>query len=175
MNYVAEGFGVLALIINFIGYRQNDANHYRIVSAIALACLSVHFFMLDAMAAGIVLAIGVVRNFVSLRWQGPVVLAFFVGANIGFMLWEWLWLNNHWSLFVAYASSLIFTVGSIKLNDATLIRRWFILAELLGLLYAVLVGSWSGGLFNIVNLSSILTKLWSDRKVEPPPPPQSLD
>lgn len=162
MNWLAEGFGVLALVINFIGYRQNNANSYRIVSALALACLSVHFFMLGAMAAGIVLAIGVVRNFVALRWQGPVVLWVFVLANLAFMLWEWFWLQHEWPLFVAYASSLIFTVGSIRLNNATLIRKWFILAELLGLIYAVLVGSVSGLLFNIVNLSSISAKLWQD-------------
>lgn len=87
MNWLAEGFGVLALVINFIGYRQNNANNYRIVSALALACLSIHFFMLGAMAAGIVLAIGVVRNFVALRWQGPIVLWLFVLANLVFMVW----------------------------------------------------------------------------------------
>ena len=164
MNWLAEGFGLLAIVINFISYRQNNANHYRIISGIALASLATHFFMLGATAAGIVLSIGVIRNIIALRWQGRRVLWFFVLANLVFMLWEWFWLENDWSLFIAYASSLIFTVGSIRLNDANLIRRWFILAEALGLIYAVLVGSISGVLFNISNLSSITTKLWQDRR-----------
>lgn len=164
MNWLAEGFGLLAIVINFISYRQNNANHYRIISGIALAALAIHFFMLGATAAGIVLSIGVIRNVIALRWQGRRVLWFFVLANLVFMLWEWFWLENDWSLFIAYASSLIFTVGSIRLNDANLIRRWFILAEALGLVYAVLVGSISGVLFNISNLSSITTKLWQDRR-----------
>ena len=69
----------------------------------------------------------------------------------------------YWALALAYSSSLIFTIGSIKLNEPDLIRRWFLLAELLGLMYSVLVGSVSGTVFNIVNLTSILLKLLQDK------------
>jgi len=165
MNYFAEVFGLLAIVLNFIGYRQNDANRYRIIAAFALAALAVHFYLLGALAAAISLVIGVVRNFVALRWQNNWVLWAFIALNVGFMGWEWFYLNSPWSLFFAYASSLIFTVGSIRLNDAAQIRRWFILAELLGLTYAFLVGSISGAIFNLVNLTSITTKLWQDRRI----------
>ncbi|RUO55638.1 YgjV family protein [Pseudidiomarina homiensis] len=181
LSYTAELFGVIALITNFIAYRQPTADRYRVVSAIALGSLSIHFFMLDAIAGGIVTGIAVLRNFIALRWQGPIVLWSFVALHIFFLIVEWQFpitalhfadgfqiefseQPSHWSIWIAYASSIIFTVGSIKLNDPDLIRRWFILAELLGLAYAIIVGSVSGTVFNIVNLSSIILKLLQDRR-----------
>ncbi|CAI8158712.1 YgjV family protein [Pseudidiomarina mangrovi] len=168
MNLLAESFGVLALVLNFIAYRQPSANGYRLISAIALGCLSVHFFMIEAMAGSIVTGIAFVRNLVALRWQGPWVLWSFVAINIGFLLYEIIAPQGgqavYWALALAYSSSIIFTVGSIKLNDPALIRRWFLLAESLGLMYSVLVGSVSGTVFNIVNITSILLKLLQDRR-----------
>ncbi len=168
MNLLAESFGVLALVLNFIAYRQPSANGYRLISAIALGCLSVHFFMIEAMAGSIVTGIAFVRNLVALRWQGPWVLWSFVAINIGFLVYEIIAPQGgqavYWALALAYSSSIIFTVGSIKLNDPALIRRWFLLAESLGLMYSVLVGSVSGTVFNIVNITSILLKLLQDRR-----------
>tara|TARA_Y100001963_G_C6642004_1_gene381455 strand:- start:97 stop:654 length:558 start_codon:yes stop_codon:yes gene_type:complete len=181
LSYTAEIFGVIALITNFIAYRQPTADRYRIVSAVALGALSIHFFMLDAIAGGIVTGIAVLRNFIALRWQGAIVLWSFVAIHVVFLFIEWQFpitalhfsdgfhiefsdQPSHWSIWIAYASSIIFTVGSIKLNDPSLIRRWFILAELLGLAYAIIVGSVSGTVFNIVNLSSIILKLLQDRR-----------
>ncbi|CAB0150042.1 hypothetical protein PSI9734_00613 [Pseudidiomarina piscicola] len=181
---VAEIFGVIALVTNFIAYRQPTANRYRIVSAVALGSLSVHFFMLDAIAGGFVTGLAVLRNFIALRWQGPWVLWGFVALNIALLMIEWLFpiqsiqfslsgfgitfsdQPSHWSIWIAYASSLIFTVGAIKLNDPDRIRRWFLLAEFLGLVYAIIVGSISGTVFNIVNLSSIILKLLQDKRAQ---------
>ena len=159
MIVVAEAFGALALIINFIGYRQNDINRYRLISAIALACVSAHFFLLGAMAAGIGCILASIRNIVALRYRNNGVLIFFVIANIAFLLYEWFGLGNGWIILLAYSSSLIFTVGTIVLQQARAIRRWFILAELLGLAYALMVGSIFGSIFNVSNLVSIFIKL----------------
>lgn len=165
MDYAVHIFGALALVVNFIGYRQETVNRYRFVSAFALAFLSIHFFLLGAMAAGIGLAIGAVRNIVAMRSQSVAVLLVFVLLNILFCFWEWFVLNNSATLFVAYTASLIFTVGSIVLKSATSIRRWFIVAESLMLVYAVLMGSVFGILFNLSNLTSIFLKLRSDKKL----------
>ena len=167
MNLLAESFGVIALVVNFIAYRQPSANSYRLISAIALGCLSIHFFMIEAMAGSIVTGIAFFRNLIAIRWQGPWVLWSFVAKNIAFLIYELLVPQVgsavYWALALAYSSSLIFTIGSIKLNEPDLIRRWFLLAELLGLMYSVLVGSVSGTVFNIVNLTSILLKLLQDK------------
>lgn len=168
MNVLAESFGVAALVLNFIAYRQPSANRYRLISAIALGSLSVHFFMIDAMAGSIVTGIAFFRNLIAMRWQGPWVLWSFVAANLVFLLYEIMVPQGgepvYWALALAYSSSIIFTVGSIKLNDPDLIRRWFLVAEVLGLMYSVLVGSVSGTVFNIVNLTSILLKLLQDKR-----------
>ncbi|RUO22460.1 hypothetical protein CWE08_04595 [Aliidiomarina iranensis] len=165
MDYAVHIFGALALIINFIGYRQETINRYRLVSAFALACLSVHFFMLGASAAGIGLAIGAVRNIVAMRYQSVAILLVFVLLNIVFCLWEWFVLENSAVLFVAYTASLVFTVGSVILKSAQSIRRWFILAESLMLIYSILVLSPFGILFNVSNLISIFLKLRSEKRL----------
>ena len=80
------------------------------------------------------------------------------------MLYEWFILHHDWNIFIAYASSLIFTIGSIVLKETDKIRRYFLLAETLGLMYALSVGSIFGTVFNISNLFSIVTKMISDKK-----------
>lgn len=159
-DWIAEAFGAVALVFNFIGYRQNEVNRYRALSAVALLSVSIHFFMLDAMAAGVGCMIASVRNIIALRYRSSFILYFFVALNVAFLLLEWFILKHGPLIFIAYASSLIFTVGSIVLQDAGKIRRWFVLAELLGLTYAIAVGSIFGTLFNISNLTSIFVKMY---------------
>ncbi|RUO34899.1 YgjV family protein [Aliidiomarina soli] len=164
MDYALHLFGALALIVNFIGYRQNTVNRYRLVSALALLFLSWHFFLLGAMAAGITLLLGAVRNIVAMKYRQRWILYLFVLLNVVFCLWEWFIVGNSALLFIAYASSLVFTVGSIVLESAQSIRRWFILAEGLGLIYGVAVGSVFGVLFNISNFTSIFSKMYQERR-----------
>lgn len=161
---IAEVFGAIAVIVNFIGYRQQTVNRYRLISAFALAAVSVHFFLLGALAAAIGTALACIRNLIAIYYRGHAVLALFVVLNIAFFAYEWGVLDSPWIIIIAYSSSMIFTVGSIVLNDATQVRKWFILAEALGLVYAIMVGSIFGTVFNITNLSSILYVLYRDRK-----------
>lgn len=164
MEYWVHLFGAAALITNFIGYRQDTMNRYRFVVAFALAFLSIHFFLLGALAAGIGLAIGAIRNIVAMRYQNIPVLLVFIALNVIFCLFEWFVLQNAPILFIAYTASLIFTVGSVILTSAESIRRWFIVAETLMLWYAFLLFTPFGMLFNISNLVSIFLKLHSDKK-----------
>lgn len=157
--------GAAALITNFFAYRAGSINSYRLISALAFVLLSTHFFLQGALAGAIGVAIGAVRNVVALRYNNPAVVVLFVTVAVGFCLWEWLVLRSPLILFIAYGSTLIFTIGSIVLNSATSVRRWFISAELLGLVYACLVGSGLGALFNISNLTSIGIKLLTERRL----------
>ncbi len=163
---VAEVFGAIAVVFNFIGYRQSDINRYRFISSIALLSVSIHFFLLGAMAAGIGCMLASIRNIVAMKYRGLPVLFTFVAANLGFFFYELFWLNHSWTIVIAYASSLIFTVGSITLTSAKMIRQWFILAEVLGLIYAIMVGSIFGTVFNITNLCSIFYTLYRDYSLE---------
>lgn len=162
---LAEAFGAIAVVLNFIGYRQHDVNRYRFISGLALAAVSTHFFLLgNAEAAGIGCALASVRNFVAMKYRGKTILAIFVFANIGFFFYEWFYLGSAWIILIAYASSLIFTVGSIMLTSAARMRQWFVFAELLGLTFAIMVGSIFGTIFNITNLVSIMMTLYKDSK-----------
>jgi hypothetical protein len=160
---VAEAFGALAVVLNFIGYRQQDINRYRFISALALASVSAHFFLLgNAEAAGIGCALACVRNLIAIKYRGYIVLSFFIVANLAFFFYEWFLLESAWIILFAYSSSLLFTVGSVVLSSALRIRQWFILAESLGLIFAILVGSVFGTIFNMTNLCSIFYTLYRD-------------
>lgn len=166
MIIIAEAFGALAVILNFIGYRQNHVDRYLLISAFALAALSAHFFMLDAMAAGVGTFLASLRNLIAIKNRSKTVLFVFIGVNIAFLIYEWFVLAHAWIILFAYASSLIFTVGSIVIRDTHRIRQVFLVAETLGLIYAFSVGSIFGTVFNVSNLLSILSKLRTQKTVK---------
>jgi len=161
---IAEAFGAAAVVLNFIGYRQQDINRYRFISALALLAVSTHFFLIDAIAAGISCALACARNIIAMRHRGIQILVFFIAANLGFFIYEWFFLGSSWIILFAYSSSILFTVGSIILTSAVRIRQWFIAAESLGLVYTVLVGSIFGTVFNVTNLCSIFYTLYTDKR-----------
>ena len=163
-NWIAESFGAIALVVNFVGYRQNKINHYRFVTAIALISISMHFYLLDAYAAAFGCGLASIRNIVAIYYRKLPALVFFVGLSLSFLVYEWLYLLSPWFIIIAYASSLIFTVGSIVFTNANQLRRWFVLAECLGLIYALLVGSIFGTIFNMSNICSILLMLNRHRR-----------
>ena len=163
VNFYAESFGALAVILNIIGYRQNDINRYRLVSGFAVLSLGFHFWLIGAMAASIACFLSFVRNLVALRYQNWGVVALFVALNLGFFAYEWFYLGHGWIIVIAYGASIIFTVGTIALKTAESIRKWFIIAESLGLVYAVAVGSIFGSVFSVCNLLSIFIKQYQQR------------
>ena len=159
ITVIAEAFGAVAVVLNFVGYRQVNVDRYLFISAFALLALSAHFFLLDAMAAGIGTLLAGTRNFIAMKYRNKAILLAFVAGNMGFLAYEWFVLAHSWIIFVAYASSLIFTVGSLVIHDTDKIRKVFLVAESLGLIYAISVGSIFGTVFNISNLVSIVSKL----------------
>jgi hypothetical protein len=119
--------------------------------------------MLGALAAGIGTALASVRNLIAIHYRGNAILALFVVLNIAFFTYEWGYLDSPWFIIIAYSSSMIFTVGSIIFTQAMQVRRWFIIAEILGLAYSIMVGSIFGTIFNISNICSIVYILIRDR------------
>lgn len=163
--WIAEAFGLGAIMFNIVGYRSNNMRRYLFLSGGAMLCLSTHFFLLGAMAAGIGCGLAAIRNAVTLAVRGTWVLVLFISLNIGFFIYEWVILEHGYLIILAYTSSFIFTAGSILFTDVALMRRWFIFAESIGLVYALAVGSIFGSVFNAVNLTSIVVKMWQQRKI----------
>jgi hypothetical protein len=164
INVTAEGFGAAALLFNIIAYRQDDMRRYLIFSGCSMACLSLHFYLLAAFAAAIGCGLAALRNAVALKSRASWVVVVFVSLNMSAMLIEYFVLHHGPLLFLAYASGFIFTVGSIVITQVEVMRRWFLLAEGLGCLYALIVGSIFGTIFNLVNISNILLKMRKTQK-----------
>lgn len=165
LSFYAELLGAVALALNVWAYRQDEVNGYRLISAFSLILISTHFLLLDALAAAIGCFLAFVRNLVALRFANRKTALLFVIFNFLAFAYEWFYLQHSAVILIAYASSLIFTVGSVLITDVNRIRRWFILAESLGLVYALIVGSIFGSLLNLFNLASILTKLHRERQL----------
>ena len=166
--WIAEAFGFGAIIFNLVGYRSNNMRRYLYLSGGAMLCLSTHYFLLGAMAAGIGCGLAALRTAVTLAVRGPWVLVLFISLNIGFFIYEWVILEHGYIILLAYTSAFIFTAGSIMFTDIAVMRRWFIFAESIGLVYALAVGSIFGSVFNTVNLCSIAFKMWQQRKIQHP-------
>ena len=159
ISWVAEGIGAAALLFNVVAYRQDDMRRYLIFSGCSMACLSLHFYLLLAYAAAIGCGLAAIRNAVVLKTRARWVVAVFVGLNVSAMLIEYFVLQHGPWLFLAYLSGFIFTVGSIVITQVMVMRRWFLCAECLGCVYAVIVGSIFGTVFNLVNMSNIVLKM----------------
>lgn len=162
-DIIAELIGAGALAFNIVAYRQNDMARYLIFSGCSMACLSVHFYLLEAFAAAIGCALAALRNAVALKSRASWVVVLFVSLNMSAMLIEYFVLKHGALLFLAYTSGFIFTVGSIVITQVEVMRRWFLVAEALGCLYAIIVGSIFGTIFNLVNITNIVSKM---RKVQ---------
>ena len=159
LNITAELIGACALGFNIVAYRQNEMARYLIFSCFSMACLSLHFYLLEAFAAAIGCGLAALRNAVALKSRASWVVVVFVTLNISAMLIEYFVLKHGALLFLAYCSGFIFTVGSIVITQVEVMRRWFLVAEALGCLYAVIVGSVFGTIFNVVNMTNIIIKM----------------
>jgi len=156
---ITELFAVCALLVNIIAYRQSAIKHYRIYSGLAMLLLCVHFFRLEAYAASVGTALAVVRNIVSLKYNDWLTTGFFVVLNFIGMGVEWFVLGHGAEIFIAYTASIIFTVGTLRLQNILDIRRWFSLSEALNLWYSLIVGSIFGSIYSLFNLM-VLAIFW---------------
>ncbi len=165
MNYFAESFAVLAMLINFWAYRQTLVNRYRLISGIAMVCLGTHFLLLDAMAAAVGCYLAFARNLISMRTQNRNIVILFVILNVLFLLYELFVLDHGLFILLAYTASIIFTVGTFVLSSAQMMRKVFLVAVLLNLIYAIYVGSVMGTLGIVIGITGITTKMWQERKL----------
>lgn len=164
MNYVAESFALLAMLVNFVGYRQKDMNRYRLISGVAMVCLGTHFLLLDALAAAIGCYLAFFRNLVSMVSQRGFIVLLFVACNLVFLLIELFILRHGLLILLAYSASIIFTLGTFVLSSTQQMRRYFLVAETFNIIYAVSVGSVMGTVGILLNIISITTKMWQERK-----------
>jgi len=159
---ITESFAAVALIANIIAYRKTEVRDYRIYSGVALLLLSIHFFRLEAYAASVGTGLAVIRNIVSLKYNDWLTTCIFVALNIIGIIVEWFVLGHGAEIFIAYTASIIFTIGTIRLENIVDIRRWFTLAEGLNLFYAIYVGSIFATIYSLFNLI-VLGMFWYKR------------
>lgn len=159
---ITELFAACALIVNIYAYRQVAIRDYRIYSGVAMFLLSIHFFRLEAYAAFVGTSLAFIRNIVSLKYNDWFTTGIFVALHFVGMGIEWFVLGHGVEVLIAYAAGIIFTIGTLRLQNTVDIRRWFTLAEALNLVYAIWVGSIFGSIYSIFNLI-VLGAFWFKR------------
>lgn len=155
---LTEAFAASALALNLFAYNQKRLGFYRILSGLSMLLLAIHFFRLEAYAAGVGCSLAFVRNIVSLRYNGIGITIVFVALNLAALAVELFYLRHGPEIFIAYSASLIFTIGTLRLSDVEQVRRWFTLAEGLNLVYGIIVGSIFGSVYSGLNFALLLVK-----------------
>ncbi len=158
---IAEVIALGALCCNIAGYRQHCMQSFRVYTCFAMALLSTHFFLIDALAASIGCGLAVIRNIVSLRYNNWTITAVFVILNLAPMYWQLVYRDDSWLIVLAYAASIIFTVATLRFNSTSItMRKVFLTAEILSIIYVVLVGSIVGTIYNSFNIIVLLHRLY---------------
>jgi len=161
-----ESLALIALICNIVAYRQQAIQRYRLYSGLAMLLLSLHFFGLSAHAAGIACALAVIRNAVSMHFNGWRTTSLFVMLNLIALAYEWLVLKHGPEIFLVYSVSIIFTVGTLRLQDTTKLKKIFFGAELLSIVYCFFVSSIFGAIYGLFNAAVIL-HWWIQHRKQP--------
>lgn len=155
---IIESFAGLALLLNILAYQHKNIKNYRLFSGMSMLLLAIHFFQLEAYAATVGCSLAFIRNIVSLKFNDWLTTAIFVILNLISAGLEWFYYqHNDFEIFIAYSASIIFTVGTLRLQNIIDIRRWFTLAEGLNLTYGIIVGSVFGSIYSGLNLFILIT------------------
>ena len=155
-HLLTEAFALSALCFNMLAYKQQSIQRYRLLSGIAMLLLSIHFFRLEAYAASVGCGLAVIRNIVSLRINGWVVTFVFIALNLLFLAYEWFALAHGAEILLAYSVSIIFTVGTFRLSNTDQIKKLFFGAELLSIIYCIIVSSIFGMFYGLFNAAMII-------------------
>lgn len=154
-----ESLAILALGANIYAYRQHLVQRYRIYSGLAMMLLSLHFFFLEAYAAGIGCGLAMIRNIVALRFNGWLCTGLFLAVNLLCFAYEWFVLHHGSEIIIAYTVSVIFTIGTLRIHQATQLKKLFLGAELLSIVYCVIIGSIFGSVYGLFN-AAVITHWW---------------
>lgn len=163
-----ESLAFIALLCNMLGYRQTTMRGYRMLSCIAMVFLSTHFFLLGAYAATIGCGSAFIRNIISLYKTGWSVTIPFIILYLILMCWQFIALGDGPVILLAYAGSIAFTIGTLQFEETnTRMKQVFLTAETLSVVYAILVGSILGTVFNLFNISILCWGLYEKRRIKP--------
>ncbi len=157
LEYIGQGFGVLAVILGFISYQMKEHKKLLFLQITTCAVFCIHYGLIGA-AAGLALnMVGVVRNVVYAHrdkkiFSSPVYTYVFAAlmAVAGAFSWQ------GWESILMISGLIINTFG-MSFKDPQNIRKSILVSSPLVLLYDILVLSIGGAVYeSIVIISSVI-------------------
>ena len=153
-EWIAQGLGVLAIILGFVSYQVKSRKKLLMVQLITTAVFVVHYLLLGAYTGMIMNSVGIVRTsffynkdkpFFS--WKGwPIVFAV---ISFGMGIWAW---EAWYSIFVLLG--LVIHTVCVSFNDPQNIRKSILVTSPLVLIYDLFARSWSGAVYETVAVVS---------------------
>ncbi len=152
---IGQIIGVIAMIISFVVYQQNDRKRMLIMKGIVNAFWVVHFFMIGAPAGAVLNLIGIPREFVfyhnDKKWGKSILWPiFFILITVVSSLLSW---EGAITLLPCIGSVL--AVAAFAIKSVKLTRLINIPANTLWLIYVLITRSYGGALANVIILTSI--------------------
>ncbi len=158
-GYIAQGIGVVGMILVFVSFQMNDKRKILLFQAGAGLVFTVHFVLLGAYTGAGMNATAVARNLLFTRGERLRHKNWWVAVFVGlFVLFGVLTWQNGYSALPVCAMSLG-TVG-LSLRQPRQIRLCLLPVAAAWLVYNVAVFSIAGVLTEVFNIASLVIGIW---------------
>ena len=167
MFWIAQIFGLGAMLSLFLIYQQKSRNGMLAVKLSADLCWVVHYLLLGGYAGMIPNAVGVFRELVFIRrkkskWAGLIlwpILFILINWGLGFRTF------SSWYNLLPIAASTVVTV-SLWIDRPRLTKLITLPVCTAFLIYDLLIGSYVGAVNEVVSVASILIYFIKEKKDE---------
>lgn len=160
MEFLAQGIGIAAMILSAISFQMNTKKKIIVMQIITSVVFAAHYFMIDAVAAGVVNTIAIVRNVVLYRkdklplggkvWVGLFCTVMAVSAFV----------SRPEPISVLMSIGMIFNTLAVAAENPQKVRKTVLISSPFVLLYNIFVMS-IGGIINeiLVEICTAVTMI----------------
>ena len=164
-TFIAQGIGVIAMILAYFIYSARTRKTLITLKFISDVLWGTHYFMLGAYSGGVLNVINMGREVIfqlktSKKWaQTPIWAVVFIVINLTSTIFSW----QGWQSLLPAVGASIAVVGLWCAKPLT-IRLFSLPSTTCWLIYAILSGTVSGIICNIIQLTAIFVGLRRDFK-----------
>ncbi len=162
-TFIAQGIGVIAMILAYFIYSARTRKTLITLKFVSDALWGSHYFMLGAYSGGVLNVINMGREVVfqcktSKKWaQTPIWAVVFIIVNLSSTILSW----QGWQSLLPAVGASIAVVGLWCARPMT-IRLFSLPSTACWLIYAILSGTVSGIICNLIQLTAIFVGLYRD-------------
>ncbi|MBR5871027.1 MAG: YgjV family protein [Clostridia bacterium] len=164
-TFIAQGIGVIAMILAYFIYSARTRKTLITLKFVSDVLWGVHYFMLGAYSGAVLNGINMGREVIfqlktSKKWaQTPIWAVVFIVINLTSTIFSW----QGWQSLLPAVGASIAVVGLWCAKPMT-IRLFSLPSTTCWLIYAIMSGTVSGIICNVIQLTAIFVGLFRDIK-----------